>query len=157
MACFLLLIFIHWIVIYPVDSVYIQPLNNWGRPIEMVLLVDSIYAIYRVPLSDRESILALISLNSFRSIFPRPQLLMLNVWSAGQCGVLSSRTDFKLTFWDFSLAETVFDATRKQRIKKQILPNISSPLSVTDLSKPAVLKWVSRLWRTKNGDVYSYN
>jgi len=28
-AWFVLLLFIHWIVIYPVDSV-IQPLNNWG-------------------------------------------------------------------------------------------------------------------------------
>ena len=32
--------------------------------------------------------------------FPRPQLLMLNVWSAS-CGVLSSRTDVKLAFFKF--------------------------------------------------------
>lgn len=40
------------------------------------------------------------------------------------------------------MAETVFDGTRKQKIKKYVLPNISkfTKLSVTDLYKPGVLK-----------------
>ena len=49
---------------------------------------------------------------------------MLNVWPAS-CGVLPSRTDVKLEFWDLSLAEAVFDGTKKQKIKKHVLPNIS--------------------------------
>ena len=90
-----------------------------------------------LPLSDKESILAFISISRFRSIFPRPQLLMLNVWSAS-CVVLSSRTDDKLAFLTSSLADKVFDCTVKQKNKmKHILDNISkiTLLSVTNLSK----------------------
>ena len=61
----------------------------------MVLMDLTFESKHNLPLSDKESILALISVSSFRSIFPQPQLLMLNVWSAN-CGVLSSRT--KLAF-----------------------------------------------------------
>ena len=65
-------------------------------------------------------------------MYPRPQLLMLNVWSASW-GVLSSTTDAKLALLTLSLAETAFDCTRKQKNKqKQDLDSISKITQLAD-------------------------
>ena len=48
LVLFVLLTLIHWIVIYPVDSV-IQPLNNWGLVFSDFSLIND-HAVVAIPL-----------------------------------------------------------------------------------------------------------
>ena len=69
--------------------------------------------------ADKESILDLISVKSFRSIFPQPQLLMWNVWSA-DCIVLSPSAVFKPAYLVLPFLDPVVDCTRMQKIKRKL-------------------------------------